>query len=77
MRKPKSASCRLAVLLTSFVVTGCATTKTPPANPDYCAVAKPLYIGKDDVITDATARDILEHNKTGQKLCGWGRKKNG
>jgi hypothetical protein len=24
-----------------------------------------------DQISDATARQILEHNLTGRKLCGW------
>jgi hypothetical protein len=39
--------------------------------PDFCATAKPIYIGKNDVISDDTAQQILAHNLTGRKLCGW------
>jgi len=73
MLKLKSVRCLLAGLLISCAATGCATT-TAPVQPDFCATAKAIYVGKDDVITDATAREILEHNLTGQKLCGWGKK---
>ena len=68
------------LLLTSCVATGCATPPTPiqkalaATQPDYCATAKPIYIGKADVFTDATAKEILEHNETGRNLCGWGKK---
>lgn len=72
MHKSKSARCLMAALILSFAVTGCAT-KTVPMQPDFCATAKPIYIGKVDVISDATAREILEHNVTGRNLCGWGK----
>lgn len=39
--------------------------------PDFCATAMPIYINKGDVFADDTARQILAHNKTGRKLCGW------
>jgi hypothetical protein len=31
----------------------------------------PIYIHKDDQITDGTARQILQHNKLGQALHQW------
>lgn len=31
----------------------------------------PIYINEKDVISDDTARQILQHNKTGRKLCKW------
>jgi len=31
----------------------------------------PIYVSKDDQFTDATARQILEHNETGATLFGW------
>ena len=31
----------------------------------------PIYISKDDSFTDATARQILQHNETGAELLGW------
>lgn len=80
MLKSKLSNCLLALLLTSFAVTGCATA-TPEQTavqkaiaataPDFCATAKPIYIGKADVISDQTANEILAHNLTGRKLCGW------
>lgn len=73
MLKLKSVQCLLVALLTSCAMIGCATT-TNPVEPDYCATAKPIFVSKSDVISDATAREILEHNLTGQKLCGWGKK---
>jgi hypothetical protein len=39
--------------------------------PDFCATAKPIYVSKNDIITDQTASAILAHNLTGRKLCGW------
>lgn len=73
MLKQKSVRCVLAALLIACAMSGCATTN-PVVAPDYCATAKPIYVGKDDQFTDTTAREILEHNLTGQKLCGWGKK---
>lgn len=75
----KRGGCLLAVLLMNFAVTGCATKMAPTpvqkaiaaTQPDFCATAKPIYINKGDVIQDDTARQILAHNKTGRKLCGW------
>ncbi len=77
MRKYKWARCVMAALLMSFAATGCGTmTKETPTITDstYCMTAKPIYISKNDVISDSTARLILEHNLTGKKLCGWGKK---
>lgn len=37
----------------------------------FCAVAKPIYIEDADQFTEATAREILAHNLTGEKICGW------
>ncbi|WP_244123127.1 hypothetical protein [Burkholderia gladioli] len=36
-----------------------------------CAWTRPIYLDKTDVLSDATARAILEHNQTGAKNCGW------
>lgn len=54
----------MALLLTSCAGIG-------SVNNSYCQVAKPILIDKDDQLTDQTARQILEHNRTGKKLCGW------
>lgn len=71
----KQIACQLAALSLSCAVIGCAIpTKSDPDNavqPDFCATAQAIYISKDDVISDMTARGILKHNLTGRKLCGW------
>lgn len=63
---------RMAVLLTSCVLTGCGgMPKNEPAAPDFCATSQPIFVDKTDIFTDATAKAILKHNLTGRKLCGW------
>jgi hypothetical protein len=38
---------------------------------DYCTPWRPIFASPKDVLTDGTARAILDHDKTGAKLCGW------
>jgi hypothetical protein len=72
MLQSKRTACAMAMLLISFAVTGCETmTKSETAQPDFCATSQPIFDSKVDVISDATARAILQHNLTGRKLCGW------
>jgi hypothetical protein len=42
-----------------------------PHAPTFCDKAMPILIGKKDKLTAETANDILAHNRTGEKLCGW------
>lgn len=53
----------------AMLLTSCA--KIGRANNSYCQIAKPIYIAPEDVLTDTTAREVLEHNRTGKKICGW------
>lgn len=46
---------------------GCATVPSG----DFCSVASPIRPSVKDVLTDGTAAQILTHDKTGAKLCGW------
>ena len=56
------------------MMSGCARTELV-AEPSFCAVSGPIMIGREDVLTDQTARLILNHNLVGRQLCGWtGRK---
>ena len=58
--------------LASLILLGaCATNGHVPNDP--CGPFRPIYVGKDDVLTEATARDLLVHNRAGRELCGWGR----
>jgi hypothetical protein len=56
--------CLVAMLLSSCGRIGQGTS-------DYCRIAKPIFVSKDDMLTDGTARQILEHDLTGHGLCGW------
>jgi len=37
----------------------------------FCAAARPVYVGPEDVFSAETARALLAHNETGARLCGW------
>ncbi|KAA8713030.1 hypothetical protein F4V73_18115 [Morganella psychrotolerans] len=54
----------------SFAATGCVNS-SPATDPLFCETASPIYISADDSFTDLTARQILTHNLTGHRLCGW------
>lgn len=60
----------LAVLLQSCATTG-AGTEPPVIVDNGCKWARPIYVSKADRLTDQTADQILAHNMTGQRLCGW------
>lgn len=53
----------------SCAVSGCVK-KIDPA-PSFCVVARAIYVGDDDVLSDQTARQILTHDEIGERLCGW------
>ncbi|WP_455466367.1 hypothetical protein [Bartonella sp. B39] len=57
-------------------LTGCAINKYASS----CVGWLPIYLDRQDinVISTHLARDILKHNKQGERLCGWkhGQKKN-
>lgn len=77
----------LRLCLTAALLTSCATSgqKADPVEcvPDTkvvtqtrvvdtsCEWAEPIYVSKADVLSDATAKAILSHNKTGAAKCGW------
>lgn len=46
-----------------ILIAGCAT--------DPCNWAKPINPSRSDALTDGTARQILIHNETGARVCGW------
>lgn len=53
----------LAILLASCAGTGAGT--------DACAPWRPILVAETEVLSHATARAILAHNRTGRRLCGW------
>jgi hypothetical protein len=63
---------RLPALLsvTAALLAGCATEHHGPGLM-VCDWAAPIRHSRADQMTDATARQILAHNETGARLCGW------
>lgn len=59
--RPISAACLLAALLS-----GCAAG----AADSFCRLALPVYISAEDILSDATARQVLQHNEVYKELCG-------
>nr|WP_113760676.1 hypothetical protein [Bartonella washoeensis] len=59
----------MLVCVLSFL-TGCATNERTS-----CLGWLPIYLNHQDlnVISPNLARDILKHNKQGERLCGWKR----
>lgn len=51
---------------------GCAAFQ-PKVIDTGCVWASPIYVSKADILTDGTATQILKHNETGKRLCGWKR----
>ena len=62
---------KTALIASLILLAGCGTSGPVPNDP--CGPFRPIYVGKDDVLTEATARDLLAHNRTGATLCNWGR----
>lgn len=61
----------MTMLLTmSFLLTGCVIKQ--PQGLLFCETASPIYISRDDVLTQETKRQILTHDIVGERVCGWG-----
>lgn len=57
-----------------LLLVGCATNgRATEASTSGCEWTRPIYVSKQDVLTDTTARQILAHNETGRRLCNWKR----
>lgn len=61
----------MTMLLTmSFLLTGCVIKQ--PQGLLFCEIASPIYISRDDALTQETKRQILAHDIVGERVCGWG-----
>ncbi len=65
----KSKIRTVALLLMAMQLNACAMTGR--VTDSFCAIGRPIYVSKQDVLTDGTARQILDHNEVGKDLCGW------
>lgn len=59
---------RFAVLLLATLLSGCGTSG--PVTEGYCSLVGPIFVGDLDDLTDETARQILAHNETWERVCG-------
>jgi hypothetical protein len=57
----------LILLAFTAALFGC-TTVAPAI--DSCVWVKPIYVSKQDVLTDGTVAAILAHNEKWQEICG-------
>ena len=66
MRSPR-ARCvgALLALTTTLLVSACGGGSAT----DFCAVAVPIYVSKDDALTVETVRQIVVHNETWEAIC--------
>ena len=51
------------------LLSGCATSGA--GTEGVCTAFRPIYTSRADVFTDGTAEQLLVHNLTGGRLCGW------
>lgn len=58
---------RLTLLALLSGASGC----THGTVSDFCLIAKPIRPAAADVLTDGTVTQILAHDETGKRLCGW------
>ena len=51
------------------LLASCATTGLETKTA--CEIFQPIYVSKNDKLTDESAKVILRHDLLGAKLCGW------
>lgn len=59
---------RWSALLLATLLAACGSGG---AGTSPCSGWQPIYVSRADQLTDGTARQILAHNETGRRLCGW------
>lgn len=62
---------RIAALATGLLLSGCCPIGH--GTDSFCALARPIYVSRADVLSDGTARQIYDGNMVGKELCGWGK----
>jgi hypothetical protein len=64
---------QILLLLAMISVTSCAENgRAQPAVADtFCQIAQPIYMDPADKLAGATWLAIVNHDETGERLCGW------
>lgn len=59
---------RALTLALLIALSGCQTV-----SGTFCAIASPIRLSDQavDAMSDQEVKDVLAHNRKGQKLCGW------
>ena len=66
-RLPMKSSAKWLLLCLTMFVSSCSTS-TAVISP--CSWVKIITVSKSDTLTDQTAREILEHNLSVERICG-------
>lgn len=53
-------------IVLTIPLTSCGAT-----GGEGCDAWRPILVSATDGLTPETAREILAHNRTGRRLCGW------
>ncbi len=56
------------LLLIAVSIAGCATV---PLTRSDCDWAQPIKTSRKDVLTRQTKEQIVSHNESGARVCGW------
>ncbi len=56
-------------LTVSLLLTGCVIK--PQQGLLFCETANPIYLSKEDKLTQESKRQILAHDIVGERVCGW------
>jgi len=65
-KRPMRLSIRWLLVNLMLGVSACGTVG--PAT-DSCVWVKPIYVSKQDVLTDGTVEAILSHNEKWKEIC--------
>lgn len=57
--------------IVSLLLTGCVIK--PQKGLLFCETASPIYLSKEDKLTQESKRQILAHDIVGERVCGWGK----
>ncbi|AXW99272.2 hypothetical protein CsakCS931_35280 (plasmid) [Cronobacter sakazakii] len=60
----------LLLFIASCMISGCVID-APKTGVLFCDGANPIYVSKEDFMTEETEREILFHNTIGERLCKW------
>lgn len=55
-----------ALIIAALLLAGCSATAG-----NFCQVSAPIRPSASDSLTAGTARQLLEHNRYGERVCSW------